>query len=82
MASFQIKALGVLVLLFWTFFSLFMASALFEAGLEFLNWAWMKKNSGKVPEPFEGAVEKEKLARIEAYTRDKIILGLWSDLAG
>ncbi len=69
-------------MLFWTFFSLFMASALFEAGLEFLNWAWMKKNSGKVPEPFEGAVEKEKLARIEAYTRDKIILGLWSDLAG
>lgn len=69
-------------MLFWIFFILIAACALFQLALEILNWSWMKRNRGKVPEVYQGAVDPEKAGRIEAYTQAKIILGIWGDFVG
>jgi STE24 endopeptidase len=68
--------------LFWTFFSLIVLCSLFQLILELVNWGWIRKNRGKVPELFAHAVDPEKAGRIEAYTQAKILLGLWGSLLG
>jgi STE24 endopeptidase len=69
-------------LLFWIFFSLIVFYSLFQLVLELVNWAWVRRHKGTVPPEFAGLVESEKVARIEAYTRSRIILGLLGDIFG
>ena len=69
-------------MLFWIFFILIAACMLLKLGLELLIWAWIKKHRGSVPAEFEGHVDGEKAAKIEAYTQAKIVLGLIGDSLG
>jgi STE24 endopeptidase len=69
-------------LLFWIFFSLIAGCALFQLVLELMNWSWMKQHQGRVPKELGDAVDPAKAGNIEAYSRAKIILGLWGDLVG
>lgn len=68
--------------MFWIFFFLILGCALFQIGLELLNWRWIRRHSGTVPPEFEGHVDPEKVARIEAYTQAKIMFGLFGDVVG
>ncbi|MFH2001433.1 MAG: M48 family metallopeptidase [Planctomycetota bacterium] len=68
--------------MFWIFFCLIAGCAVFQTGLDLLNWRWIRQHRGTIPPEFAGAVDPEKVAKIEAYTQAKIMLHLLGDVIG
>lgn len=61
-------------------FCLFAAVTAFSYWLRHINLQYLKKHGERVPEGFEGAIDREKLRSSSAYTFDSSRLGLWDSL--
>lgn len=64
------------------YLALFLLSVLLEIGVDYLNVLHLKKTGGSVPDGFEGMIDREKLAEMNAYTVDQTRLNLFRLITG
>jgi len=64
--------------LFWLVFGLVVLHGSANLWLEIVNFRWLTKNRGRVPDVFAGRVDAEAAARAEDYTRAGMKLGFFS----
>jgi len=64
--------------LFWLVFGLVVLHGLGSLWLEIVNYCWLKRNRGRVPDAFAGRVDAAEAARAEDYARARMKLGFWT----